>query len=41
MSLETEIRTVDQLRRVVHNGLNQTILLQMPDSNASQRAVDF
>lgn len=34
-------RTVDQLSRVVDNALDRSLLLQVPDGNASQRAVDL
>lgn len=33
--------TVDQLRAVVHNSLDQALLFQMSDSNPCQRAVNF
>ena len=35
------VRTVDQLRAVVHDSLNGALLLEMPDSYSGKTAVDL
>ena len=38
---DTVLLTVDQLCAVVHNALDLALLLQMPDRNSCERAVDL